>query len=355
MSPWVIKFLKSEAKVFIWRTSHLILLAANLALGTGQASVNANLFGISRCSLRSDSSISEEWPRFCPALQIELTRQLRQSASNLSSQASEQETASYSELYLGSHLNSYMSAHLKSSLRRRTSPTTQEQSQQIRNAYLQIGHPLFSPFSFSIGKLMTPFGLRLRASSESLRPLQLQLWPDPGWGYISRYSPTQEIRMEFGQSYTETPEQRLSDRPRPSSRSFRLSRSLTALEGTMILLSAREEVNDQRWLGAAITNQSNGRASSIEWVRRLNPKSSGMIRFEQIFRVNYFSVIKERNRWFLEYEQSRKDYWLLNYGIEYFFWNNQFRLVGESTYRHDPKENTDDSLVFQLSAKLSYF
>ena len=341
--------------MFFWRHYGLVIPLLCFATHTAVAAIHSSFYHHSRCALSESEANQPKWPKLCYSFQSELTRSLQLPAAKASAGSQEQSTSTYSELYLGGYASSLLSLHLTGSYQTEKFAQSSQQDAVLRHAYIHLGHPLFSEVSAAIGKLETPFGLQLRASSERLKAYQLNLWPEPNWGYILRYLPSQELRVEFGQSYTETLSEPMPNDARPRSRSLRISRSLTALEGTMILLSARDQVNDQKLLSAAITNQSNGRASSLEWVRRLNPNGFGQSRFEQLFRFNYFSVIKERNRWFLEYEIARKDYWLLNYGIEYFFWLQRFRLVGELAYRRDPHADVDDKLIFQLSARFRPF
>ena len=180
-------------------------------------------------------------------------------------------------------------------------------------SFLQIGNPYISNNSLSIGKIDLPFGLNHRPLDVPQFLIKKNFWPTKLWGLRASQSNHNLSKYEIGVALgREEPNTTNIQHSEIQSTSFRASLDIPALEGTKLLFSALYNQNNDRSYGGAILNFSQGATTSLEWIRVYLARDQN-IEFEQLFRLNYISKKSSFSQFIFQYENSRKEYWLMTY------------------------------------------
>jgi hypothetical protein len=239
-------------------------------------------------------------------------------------------TVGHHRWYSGLYLSQHLSFHAQGSLA--WFAGDQWQREHIDElAFLQIGHPLFSPVNISVGRINLPFGLDYRVVSETLQRRKQNFWPLYTWGAAMTVVNHDQTHIEWGASSTvQEPQLAHLERHKVDTVSLRISKDYADLEGTKLIASTAHKPNQETHFGISALNKARGRITSFEWVRRIYHHDQKP--FSQLFRINHLGRWSQGQRWYYEYENVRAHSWLGTIGSAWQLGHKSIVLNSELAY-----------------------
>lgn len=268
------------------------------------------------CHLPYQSNVPQKWAATCLAAQAgshwrqDLTTSADNSQTPLSTNGAQ---LNHYEIYLSRHFNSHVSIHAQSRYHRQT--WTRELSyldapNEEISYYIQLGHTLLDPFSYTLGKFRQPFGIDLRLTPSFLVDRYAEYWPQARTGAAVTINPNTVTSYEFGVTFEDHIP--VTDTPL----SFRINTTVPSLSGTKIVGSLMKDKDRKTSFGLGLINNETNYISSFEWVRYLKFNGNGT-KLSQIFRLNYQSTWKDDRRWAIEFENFKNDGLLTTYSEDF--------------------------------------
>ncbi|SME89013.1 hypothetical protein [Pseudobacteriovorax antillogorgiicola] len=306
----------ARTRPYIPFIAKLVAIGSTLGLTTG---VSARIY-TGTCQLAQEpipKNYSQIWPNICIRNHLGV-HYLNGAHLNMEDHRFEDEEAEslfFGRSYLGLNFWHSVTMHFqglaksRQDLEHSDSPNFDQKITEY--AFLQLGNPTLSPIQASVGKIDLPFGLNDRPLETLMDHVKRNYWPRRKWGLQLSKKNNNQTRYEIGVSlkdvegWQDTLEQGELDQA-----SARASIDLAALEGTKLIASFLTDADRLDHYSMAILNRSQGAFISLEWVRQLLPEGSNYW-FHQLFRLNYLSKRAKFSQWLIQFEDDRKNAWLL--------------------------------------------
>jgi hypothetical protein len=217
----------------------------------------------------------------------------------------------FGTFYSGLHWSELLSTHFRGAAA--ATQTTTKKTKTLRpisdidELSLRIGNRAIHQATGIIGYQDLPFGLNLKPSADVQAPdPQRTFWQTEKMAAVGSWQDDFDLRVDFGVS-TRPGNLGTRDAREHEGAALRVTKAISALDGTQFLASAYAKGQGLRRVGMAMLNSSRrGEQTGLEWVREISLHTTEP--FRQIIRISYAGVRKQNRKWNFLYDHVVRDH-----------------------------------------------
>jgi hypothetical protein len=216
----------------------------------------------------------------------------------------------FGSVYSGIHWSDLISAHFRGDSYASKSTTEGTKSKRpistMDELSLRIGNRALDQTTGTVGFQDLPFGLNLNPAGRFRSPdPHRSFWETEKMGLYGSWQDDFDLRLDFGLSTNVDNPGSQESRGRDGV-ALRITKAISALDGTQFLASMYGKEAGLRRLGLAMLNSSRrGEQTGIEWIRESIRKSDQP--FRQIIRIAYTGARVRKNQWTVVYSNIIRD------------------------------------------------
>jgi hypothetical protein len=268
---------------------------------SGPPSPNNHQFFLGTCLLTLDPQIaSDDSPQRTACIKASAGAE-----SSVDSDHGKNSLGYFSHAYAGLHYSDELSVHFAGNTGSTYSTVRKEPLKKPRanleELSVRFGNRAIHSYTAALGLLNLPFGINLYPRGDLRgRDKFADFWTTEQLGGYATWQESFPLRVDAGFSTV------LANLGDPESMghfgsSVRVTRAISALDGTQFSASAYGRKNGLRRAGVALLNSSRrGELTGIEWVREMKLRSDEPIK--QIIRVSYQGAMTKKGQWAATYD-----------------------------------------------------